>query len=104
MSNLKCLQEHIGAQYELLNNQTKNILGKPSKLITGESWDIVPTGQGASPPYLIWDEYKKIHKFFTALKCVSGHFSHLFFKLGHICDQSGTLPPCWDNVPTLTVF
>ena len=51
-------------------------LGKPSKLISGESWDIVPTDHGPSPPYLSCDAYKNV------------------FKLGHICDWSETLPPC----------
>ena len=101
MSNLKCLQKHIGAQYELLNNQTKNILGKPPKLITGESWDIAPTGQGASP-YLIWDEYVKIHEFFTSLKCVSGRCSHFFSSSWDtfVISQGPSHPV----VPTLTVF
>ena len=34
---------------------------KPSKVINGESWDIVQTGQGPSSPYLSWDAYQKIH-------------------------------------------
>ena len=40
--------------------QKQSELVKPSKVINGESWDIVPTDQGPSPPYISWDAYKKI--------------------------------------------
>ena len=36
------------------------LLGKPSKNKFGESWDIIPTPPGPSPPYHGWDAYQKI--------------------------------------------
>ena len=57
------------------------------KLINGEGWYIVPTGQGPSP-------------IFTALKSI---FHIYFFKKGYICDRSGTLPPCW-TMSQLSLF
>ena len=64
------------------------MLGKPSKIINGESWDILPTGVPPLPTL-------RIQCMFQAI------LQSCFFELGHICDWSGTLPPCWDNVPTL---
>ena len=78
--------------------------GKPSKVKNGESWDIVPTGQGPSPPYLGWDAYKKIYNIFITLLYVLDHSAHMFYQLGQICDWSRTHPPCWDNVPTFTIY
>ena len=44
-------------------------LGKPSKNKFGESWDIVPTPVGPSPPFQGWDAYKKI-KNISLLYCM----------------------------------
>ena len=64
----KCifLEAFVGNCTYLTFKPTK---GSLQKKISGESWDIVPTPLGPSPPYQGWDAYQKI-KNILLLYCV----------------------------------
>ena len=59
---------YYNCQFELCSALI-SILEKPSKNKFGQSWDIVPTPPGPSPPSQAWEAYQKI-KNIVVLYCI----------------------------------
>ena len=78
----------------------QGILGKPSKWKFGQTWDIVPTSLGLTPPPKSLDMYKKNQKYFNAFLHDS-EYLFFFFKAGTHMRIDNHLPTLLGQCPKL---